>query len=141
MLWNLLLTGLLVSLPSASGSDGAFKLVVNQGNAMETIGAADLAKIFLKRKREWSRGNPIQPIDQSTSSPIRGEFSREILNMSLGEVRDHWMKVLLSGRDVPPVVKENDALVLEFVQTEPGAIGYVSAGAEVPDGVKLVALR
>jgi ABC-type phosphate transport system substrate-binding protein len=97
-----------------------------------------VARIFLKRKREWNEGRPILPVDQSAASPTRGLFCREVLGMSLGEVRDYWTKIVLSGRDVPPPVQGGDANVMEFVRSQPGAIGYVSGEADLPSGVKAV---
>jgi ABC-type phosphate transport system substrate-binding protein len=142
MYWLLILAGALTTTPTVNTATDAtaFRLIVNQGNETNTIRQTDVARIFLKRKREWSGGQPIRPIDQSASSRVRSDFSREMLDMSLGEVRNHWMKVLLSGRDVPPIVRESDQQVLEFVRTEPGAIGYISRDVEVPAGVKTVAV-
>jgi len=115
-----------------------YRLVVNDANATSSMRAADVARIFLKRRRQWADGQAIQPVDQSVASAVRGTFSRQVLDMTLGEVRDHWMRVLLSGRDVPPLVRDGDANVLEYVLAEPGAIGYVSSQTALPTGVKTV---
>jgi hypothetical protein len=47
---------------------------------------------------------------------------------------------VFSGRDTPPAIKASDASVLEFVRANPGAIGYVSPGADLA-GVKVVSVQ
>jgi hypothetical protein len=43
-------------------------------------------------------------------------------------------------RDVPPPIGRSDAEVLAFVRANPGAIGYVSATADI-QGARVLALR
>jgi ABC-type phosphate transport system substrate-binding protein len=40
----------------------------------------------------------------------------------------------------PPPVKGSDEEVIAYVASTPGAIGYVSAGVALPEGVKAMAL-
>jgi ABC-type phosphate transport system substrate-binding protein len=131
----------LVLVPDSGPDLLKYQVVVNSSNSTANLRAADVARIFLKRRRQWGDGQAIQPIDQSVASSVRGVFSRTVLDMSLGEVRDHWMKVLLSGRDVPPLVRDGDANVLEFILENPGAIGYVSSETPLPTGVRPVGIE
>jgi ABC-type phosphate transport system substrate-binding protein len=41
---------------------------------------------------------------------------------------------------VPPPVRPSDSAVLDFVRATPGGIGYVSASASLPSGVKALAV-
>jgi hypothetical protein len=41
---------------------------------------------------------------------------------------------------VPPPEKPNDAAVLEFVQSNPTAIAYVSSAAALPRGVRVLTI-
>lgn len=141
MYWLLILTSSLLTLPRSEAPTAAYQLVVNEANPTGSLRAADISRIFLKRRLQWGDGQAIQVVDQSVASSVRGAFSRGVLDMSLGEVRDYWMKVLLSGRGVPPLVRDGDADVLEFVLAEPGAIGYVSAETALPTGVKRVGVN
>ena len=52
----------------------------------------------------------------------------------------YWQTLVFSGRDVPPVVRHSDEEVLSFVRTQPGAVGYVSAGAST-EGVRVLTLE
>jgi hypothetical protein len=65
-------------------------------------------------------------------------FSRKVLGMSSGEIRDFWLKQTLSGGELAPTVRSTEQEILEFVKAEPGAISYVSAGTRLPVEVKAV---
>ena len=49
----------------------------------------------------------------------------------MSAVANYWQRQIFSGRGTPPPIKESDAEVIAFVAANPGAIGYVSADAEV----------
>ena len=52
----------------------------------------------------------------------------------------YWNALIFSGRELPPLEKATDADVIAYVRATPGAIGYVSAGADIA-GVKLLAVE
>ena len=78
------------------------------------------------------------PVDHSLVSPLRGAFSRRALRLSVGEVRDYWMKQTLSGGELAPSIRNSEREILELVRTEQGAISYVSSGTTLPADVKAV---
>jgi hypothetical protein len=51
-------------------------------------------------------------------------------------VESYWQQAIFSGRSVPPLEKASDAEVLAFVRANPGAVGYVSGGADLGASVK-----
>jgi ABC-type phosphate transport system substrate-binding protein len=97
-----------------------------------------VARMFLRKVRRWRSGKTTSPVDQSLASPVRVSFSKTVLGMSVGEIRDYWMNQTLSGAEPPPSVRSSDREVLEAVKSEPGAIGYVSTEVRLPAEVKAV---
>ncbi|SRR6266498_294805 len=115
----------------------SFVVIVNAANSA-TMTRDEIADVFMKRITRWSpSGAPIVVVDELPSSPARQEFSRVVLRRGVEAMEAYWQQQIFSGRDVPPVVKETDDDVLAFVRRNPGAIGYVSAGANL-DGVRAV---
>jgi hypothetical protein len=55
-------------------------------------------------------------------------------------VKQRWLRLMPGGRR-PPLTKTSDDEVIDFVATEPGGIGYVSASAHLPAGVSQVLLE
>jgi len=117
---------------AADGSSGgaSYVIVANSGVAGNAIDRETLGAVFLKQKERWGNGLPVVPVDQSLRSPVRESFSRDVLNQTARETLNYWRQQITSGVR-PPMVKESDAEVLQYVAETEGAIGYVSVGANV----------
>ena len=111
-------------------------VVVNSSNSIQELSSEDVARLFLKKVRTWPDGRMASPVDQPGTSPVRATFGKQILGLTLGEQKEYWLTQTLSGRELPPRALEGDRAVLEYVGTQTGAIAYVSAGTELPPGVK-----
>lgn len=129
---------ILMAAPQGAAPQEPFQLIVNVANPVVEIPSSEVADLFLRTRREWKNGSPAQPVDQSLSSPVRLQFGRNVLRQSRGEIQDYWLKRMFAGREVPPPVRESDTAVIEYVRTNSGGIGYVSAPAPLPAGVKPV---
>jgi ABC-type phosphate transport system substrate-binding protein len=117
-----------------------FLVVVNEQNAVATLPRTTVSRYFLKKVSRWDSGAVALPVDLPPDSPIRDAFSRRVLSKSVSSIRAYWQQQIFSGRDVPPPEKPNDAAVLEFVQSNPTAIAYVSSAAALPRGVRVLTI-
>ena len=72
------------------------------------------------------------PVDQIPSSEARREFTTLVHGRSVVTVEVYWKRMIFSGKGIPPKELADDAEVIEFVRSNPGAVGYVtnSEGAE-----------
>jgi ABC-type phosphate transport system substrate-binding protein len=117
-----------------------FKVVANASVAVDRLPRAEASRIFMKKQTKWKDGSPILPVDQSLSSDVREEFSKDVHGKNAAAVDAYWQKQIFSGRGLPPVTKSSDADVISYVRANAGAIGYVSAGADTT-GVKVIAIQ
>jgi len=122
--------------PLGAAGDSSVALVVNATNSVSQLSPDEVARLFLKKVRTWPDGRMAAPVDQSSTSPVRAQFGKEILRLTLGQQKEYWLAQTLSGRELPPRALEGDAAVLDFVGTQTGAIAYVSARTELPPTVK-----
>jgi ABC-type phosphate transport system substrate-binding protein len=133
------LGALAVAVPTAlASSEASYRVIVNRANPAEQLAAQDVARLFLKTTRRWESGTQAQPVDQTLNSPVRQQFTREVLGQTPGQLQEYWLRQTFSGREVPPPVRPTDTAVVEFVRGTEGAIGYVSADLVLPTGVKAV---
>ena len=130
----ILVLPLLRPLPAAS-ADASFKVIVHPEIQGEDLPRVILSAIFLRRAPQWEDGVTVQPVDQSMSSPVRVGFTEAVLGMPISKVQNFWNDEIKKGIKPPPV-KSSDQDVIAYVASTRGAIGYVSAGAAVPDTVK-----
>lgn len=119
-----------------------YVLIVNPRNPVANLSASELSKIFLGKRQAWDfngKLEPVLPVDQTPDSPIRNVFSQRVLRRSINETESYWRQELYSGRNVPPP-QQSEAEAIATVRSQPGAIAYVSATANL-DGVKVVSVQ
>ncbi len=120
---------------AARAEEAGFVVIVHPSNPASSMPRAEIARRFLKQTTAWPNGARVEPVDLKKSSATREAFSRQLLGRSIASVESYWLQSVFSGREVPPPEKYDDAEVIAFVRSVPGAIGYVSAGAPL-EGVK-----
>jgi ABC-type phosphate transport system substrate-binding protein len=126
-------------LPFASAA-ADYVVVVHPSNATAAVSRTELSRLFLRNTTQWPGGEHVKPVDLAKSNAIRAAFTKEILGRSMGAIDQYWTQSVFSGRAVPPPEKRSDAEVVAYVRDNPGAIGYVSAGAAI-DGVKRLHIK
>lgn len=122
---------------AAAGSLADVIVIVHPSQDVSSITTADLTKLFLKKTPKWGNGSAVAPVDQAAEAPVRALFSELVLGKKVAAVSSYWQQQVFSGQGIPPEVKPGDAEVLSYVKANPGAIGYLSAGAAT-DGVKVL---
>jgi len=128
----------IASIIPAAAAAQEFKIVINETNPTSSISKRDLSRCFMKQATNWISGQPVIPVDQAASSEVRQAFSEAIHGRSVSAIKSYWQREIFSGRSVPPAEKASDEEVLAFVRANPGAVGYVSADADVGTGVKVL---
>ena len=109
-----------------------FKVIVNASNPDTTFTKKQISKIFLKKIKKWEiTDEKILPVDLIEDSKIRKNFSEIILDKKISSVKAYWQKQIFSGRGVPPPEKKSQKEVLQYVEDNKGAIGYVSKDADL----------
>jgi ABC-type phosphate transport system substrate-binding protein len=131
----LLFAALLAAFASSAGEPATVRVIVNPANQATSLTREEVSKLFLRKQTTWHSGLAVEPVDQVPASPIREKFVQWAHHRSASALAYYWQQQVFSGRGSPPPEKANDAEVIQYVAQNPGAIGYVSAGAK-PGGVK-----
>jgi ABC-type phosphate transport system substrate-binding protein len=135
----LIISGLALAGNRPVSAAAPFRVIVNHEVKGGQISRAALSSIFLKQAPKWNDGKAILPVDQSVRSEVRRSFSGDVLAQGIVEVQIYWQRRMGLGV-TPPPVKASDEEVVAFVASTPGAIGYVSPAAVLPDTVRAVEL-
>jgi hypothetical protein len=134
----LLIAGRLVvaAVPAAP----AYRVIVHPANPVTSIERAFIAQALLRKVRTWPAGPIIEPVDLRPDSATRRALTEEVLGRSVSAVSSYWQQMIFSGRGLPPTELDTDAQVVDYVLHRPGALGYVSSGAELR-GAKVLVVR
>lgn len=109
----------------------SFKIIVNEVNSVKSISADYLKKIFLKKETKWQDDSKIYPVDLNETSNIRENFTEKIHGKRVSAIKAYWQKQIFTGRGVPPPEKSSEKEVLEYVEKNEGAIGYISINKSI----------
>jgi ABC-type phosphate transport system substrate-binding protein len=140
-LWALCVSALSAHAAHAQAStEPSFKIVVNAANPVSSLSREELSRLFLKKVTSWRDSKPVALVDQRVNNPVRESFTRDVHGRQVGSVTSFWLQMIFAGRAIPPVEKASDVDVAAFVAANPAAIGYVSANADLPSGVKAIAI-
>lgn len=111
-------------------------VIVNDTNR-ESVSAADLEQVFLRKTTHWDSGDSIIPINAPADSPARREFDRVVLGMSAEESARYWLNQRIrSGINAPREIEDAN-LAARLVGRLKTAIAYVPADIAV-DHVRIV---
>ena len=127
-----------VAVPAAAQEN--FQVVIHADRDLESLTAKGMSRLFLKKDKTWPDGAKVRPIDQPQNSPVRLAFLEGVHDLDEEGYARYWVRLVFAGRAKPPEMAPNDTDVLQRVQQDPNAIGYVSASVVVPAALKVVAI-
>jgi ABC-type phosphate transport system substrate-binding protein len=120
----------------ARGSEPHFLVVAHPSVTVGELPRDQLSRLFLKKDTQWPDGATVLPVEPLHPG-LREAFARQVHQRSAAAIAAYWNALIFAGRELPPLEKAGDADVLAYVRATPGAIGYVSAGADTA-GVRIV---
>ncbi len=121
---------LAAALPTAA--EEGFKVVVHRANPATSISRAQLSQMFLKKVTRWPGGAVVTPVEPADDA-LKARFYERVTGKSPGALKAYWNQLIFSGRDVPPLERQNDEAVIDFVRGNAGAIGFVTPGTPTGD--------
>jgi len=132
-----ILLAVLITACLSSLAFGQAVMIVHKDNPVNNATRAEAANYFLGKASIWPGGGKVMIVDQKKSTPAGMEFLKKIVKMEESTFKNLWVEKMLSGEALPPVNKNSDVEVVEYVKANPGAIGYVSASSP-HEGVKVL---
>lgn len=113
---------LAITFPSTSFAED-YIILSNAENNIHSLTTLEIKKIMLGKKTLWNETHRIK-VGYVNSSTSQSEiFFREVLNMSKYKFNRYWRRKLFSGNGVPPRRFRTQEELIEFVKSEPLALG------------------
>jgi hypothetical protein len=139
VLGALLWVGVAQAQAQAQAEAQVFVIVVNHENPVKAITIGELRRVFMKQTRMWAHGEAMVPVDWDSRAPIREAFSRQVLNRSVREMGEFWVRQTITQGLAPPSTQRSARAVRRFVASVVGAISYLPPD-EADETVKVVTL-
>lgn len=103
------------------------------------LSADDVKAVLLGNKVRWNSGGIVQ-LAVLTAGAAHDKVMADYAQRSADQFDKYWKKQVFTGKGVMPKQLADEAALIDYVATTPGAFGYVSAGA-VTDRVARIELR
>ena len=113
----------LVVTPAGLAAEPAVVVVVHPTRS-EPLTLADVGRIFLRKRRFWSDGAPIIPLNLHVDSVERRLFTTRVFGGDGSFLSQYWNEQYFAGV-FPPTVLSSGASVRRYVATDRDAIGYL----------------
>jgi ABC-type phosphate transport system substrate-binding protein len=114
--------------PVISLADGVV-IVANKDVPASGLAEADVKKIFLGNKTTWDSGEKIVFVVQDRTDAGK-LFLKTYVKKSASQYDNYWKKQVFTGKGKAPMSFSSDQELVEYVDQTPGAVGYVSSGAD-----------
>ena len=124
---------LVVALPA-----GALKGVVviaNKGVPVSSLSTAALKDIYTGKTTYWEDGQSVVIVVLAGKN--EDATLNEVSGMDTGQFKTFWQRMVFSGRGQEPKKANDTASLVAFIAATRGAIGIVSADAELKDVIVL----
>lgn len=121
----------------ASLAASEIAVVVNKENPVDSLTTKEVSDFFLSRRRVFPSGDAVLVIEQQRDSKLRDIFFRLLNGMTIKQLNAYWARLQFSGEIQPPESLPDNKAVLEAVQKNRNAIGYVDA-TSLDNSVKII---
>ncbi len=122
---------------SRANPPAAIAVIVAPDAADRTYDRALLAGIYRRKVVLDRDGRPYVPVNLPAADPVRRAFTRILFGQRPEDMESYWNEQYYQGVS-PPYVLASPAAVRRFVESTPGAIGYVPACGDFT-GISVVA--
>ena len=117
----------------------AADIVVIGNNNLPKMDLATIQKVYTGKFISVS-GISVTPVSIKPGNALRNRFLQQFLNQDEEKYTAYWTVRLYIGKGAPPAELPSAADVISYVQSTPGALGYIEE-SELKQGMNVIARR
>jgi hypothetical protein len=129
----IILTLILLTLSHAST-----QIIVSRNCEFESISKSDIKKLFLVKKTSINEEKVI--VLDTNEHELYSEFVKEYLNKSVRKVKTYWIRMIFTGKTMPPKKVSLDVLK-ELNPSDICHISYIDVEETVPSTWKMITVQ
>ncbi|MFQ3575441.1 MAG: hypothetical protein SNJ77_03300 [Cytophagales bacterium] len=106
-------------------------IILNNENKVSSLNESQTKLYWLRKiKKRWPEINKnIKPVDRKSKCPEQDLFYSKVLGMSANEVEAYFTQKQYESAEKPQDKFANDNEIINFVNSEIGAIGFVNVNS------------
>jgi len=118
-------------------SNANIHIVASENCTVESLSKSQIKKLFLVKKKSVS-GEKVIVLDREESK-LYGQFVEEYLNKSVRKIKTYWVRMLFTGKSMPPKKVSLDQL--KAVEHKTCHISYVNNKDDIPKNWKTITVK
>ena len=118
--------------PGLGARASELAVIVNPQSGEAQLSKAEVINIFMGRQRKLPSGATALAIDLASQNAEKKHFYARLVGKELAEINSYWARLIFSGQGSPPRQAETAEEVLDIVENNKGAIGYLERGQVNP---------
>ncbi len=123
---------------SAASAFAQVAVIAHKDVPLDTLNKTQLTDFYSCEMKLWDKSMPLLVVDLKLQSEAKDAFYK-FLGMTASRMKSIWLKKLLMGEGVEPLVVRSEEEMLKKVATTFGALGFISS-SKVTDEVKTLLL-
>ncbi|MCY7297370.1 phosphate ABC transporter substrate-binding protein [Alteromonas sp. a30] len=126
----LLLAALSIAVFKSAWAD--IVVIVNSSNDV-VMAKSDVRRIYMGKSGQFPNGKPTKAMNYESNNALRHQFDKGLLNRDPAQIQALWAKLVFTGQGIPPTIAANPQDMINFVKSEPNAIGYINESDVSPE--------
>jgi len=111
-------------------------VITNRNFPTDHVTPKELKAIYLDKKH-LIKQQKLLPINYESNHPLRHCFEKQVLKKNRRALERYWLTAHYHGKQPPKVVKSK-SMLLAYIKSVNGAIGYIDDNTSLPDDIKIV---
>lgn len=99
-------------------------VIAHKSFAQENIELSTLKSIY-SGDTQYISDVRVIPLDQDIHSENYEYFYSHVIDKPMSQIISHWSKLIFTGKGQAPISLSGDMSILNFVENNPNAIGYI----------------
>ncbi|MFZ2160660.1 MAG: hypothetical protein WAW02_00450 [Sideroxyarcus sp.] len=112
---------------SAVCAEPDITVIANGKNDLGSLTRKQVADIYMGRITSLPNGSIPLPLDYQGNSAVRAHFYQSITGKNMAQINAYWARLSFTGQANPPRRLADKATIMQVVEKNQGALGYVDS--------------
>jgi len=127
---------LFIGLIHAQSQTTNFQIIGNS-TGLKEVSLKECKSIFKGKYSNWKTNEQVIIVLPTSKNDVSQVVAKVIFDGTVKSMQKYWLSLVFQGRSNPPIFLENDQETIQFIQKNPGAIGFISNEIRAPKGLTI----
>ena len=109
--------------------------IIGNSTGLKEVTLKECKSIFKGKYSNWKTNEQVIIVLPTSKNEISEIVAKLIFDGTVKSMQKYWLSLVFQGRSNPPIFLENDQETIQFIQKNPGAIGFISNETRAPKGL------